>query len=387
MSAPDAQVHLRTLALRDFRNLQRVDLAFPAAGVAVVGENGQGKSNLLEAVYYLHLLRSVRGARDVDIVRFGALGFHIAARTEGGSYHELSAGFERQGKRKRVKLDGAEPQRLSDALGALPCVLFSPADVELVAGAPSARRRYLDILLALSSRPYLAALQRYRHALAQRNAALREAFRSGGQRAEQRVAVWEAPLAEHGAVLWRERVAWAQRASGRFATMCAAIGERAPVAMRYATSLEPASTSSADISSALTTALAEKRALDVRRGLTHAGPHRDDLALTLDGRELRAFGSAGQQRTAAIALRLLEGETLRERLGAAPLLLLDDPFAELDVRRSARILELLAEQGMGQTLLTVPRETDIPPALTQLARWSITDGVVQTGARTSESVA
>jgi DNA replication and repair protein RecF len=375
MTERSARVLLRSLALRDFRNLGRVDLVFPAAGVAIVGENGQGKSNLLEAIYYLHLLRSVRGARDVDVVRFGAPGFHISARTEGGAHHELSAGFERQGKRKRVKLDGGEPQRLSDGLGALPCVLFSPADVELVAGAPSARRRYLDILLALSSRPYLMALQRYRHALAQRNAALRDAQRSA--QSEQRIAVWEAPLAQHGAVLWRERVAWADRASDRFSEMCGAIGERVSVGLRYATALEPASGDLADIAAALTESLAQKRGLDVRRGLTHTGPHRDDLALTLDGRELRAFGSAGQQRTAAIALRLLEGETLRERLGAAPLLLLDDPFAELDVRRSARILELLAEHGMGQTLLTVPRDTDIPPALTQLARWSIADGIVR----------
>jgi DNA replication and repair protein RecF len=379
MTTTDARVLLRTLALRDFRNLARLDLTFPAAGVAVIGENGQGKSNLLEAIYYLHLLRSVRGARDVDVVRFSAAGFHVAARTEGGAHHELSAGFERQGKRKRVKMDGAEPQRLSDALGALPCVLFSPADVELVAGAPSARRRYLDILLALSSRPYLAALQRYRHALAQRNAALRDALRNSGHKAEQRIAVWEAPLAEHGAVLWRERVAWADRAAIRFAEMCTAIGEQSPVAMRYATALEPASRDTVDIADALLRALEGKRSLDVRRGLTHAGPHRDDLALTLDGRELRAFGSAGQQRTAAIAMRLLEGETLRSRLGASPLLLLDDPFAELDVRRSARILELLAEHGMGQTLLTVPRESDIPPALTQLARWRIAGGVVDTG--------
>jgi DNA replication and repair protein RecF len=188
--------------------------------------------------------------------------------------------------------------------------------------------------------------------------------------------VWEAPLAEHGAVLWRERVAWAERASPQFATTCAAIGEVDPVGMRYATSLEPASEDLAEVAAALARALESKRALDVRRGLTHAGPHRDDLTLTLDSRELRAFGSAGQQRTAAIALRLLEGETLRERLGAAPLLLLDDPFAELDVRRSARILELLAAQGLGQTLLTVPRETDIPPALTQLVRWSIVGGRV-----------
>ena len=376
MSREGARVVLGALALRDFRNLARLDLGFPSAGAVIVGENGQGKSNLLEAIYYLHLLRSVRGARDVDVVRFGAPGFHISARTSGGTYHELSAGFERQGRRKRVKLDGGEPPRLSDARGALPCVLFSPADVDLVAGAPSSRRRYLDILLALSSRPYLAALQRYRGALAQRNAALRESMRGSAPRAEQRVAVWEAPLAEHGAVLWRERVRWAEQAAGRFAELCAAIGEQAPVAMRYATALEPPAIDLEQIVDALARALEQKRGIDMRRGITHAGPHRDDLTLTLDGRELRAFGSAGQQRTAAIALRLLEAETLHARLGAAPLFLLDDPFAELDVRRSARILELLADQGMGQTLLTVPRESDIPPALSRLARWRIAAGEV-----------
>jgi DNA replication and repair protein RecF len=376
MTAADARVVLRSLALRDFRNLARLDLSFPPAGVVVIGDNGQGKTNLLEAIYYLHLLRSVRGARDVDIVRFGAPGFHISARADGGVNHEISAGFERQGKRKRVKLGGSEPQRLSDALGALPCVLFSPADVELVAGAPTARRRYLDILLALSSRPYLSALQRYRHALAQRNAALRDAMKSGGARAEQRIAVWEAPLAEHGAVLWLERVLWAEEAAPRFAAVCEAIGEQTEVSMRYASSLEPASRSLEDVKSALARGLEERRQLDVRRCLTHTGPHRDDLALLLGGRELRAFGSAGQQRTGAIALRLLEGETLRQRLGVAPMLLLDDPFAELDVHRSSRILELLGEQAMGQTVLTVPRESDIPPALTQLSRWRIAEGII-----------
>ncbi|MEP6999637.1 MAG: DNA replication and repair protein RecF [bacterium] len=373
----DARVVLRTLALRDFRNLARLDLAFPAAGVVVIGDNGQGKSNLLEAIYYLHLLRSVRGARDADVVRFGAPGFHVAARTEGGTNHEVSAGFERQGRRKRVKLDGSEAQRLSDALGALPCVLFSPADVELVAGAPSARRRYLDILLALSSRTYLTALQRYRHALAQRNAALRDALRATGAKAEQRIAVWEAPLAQHGAVLWLERVRWAEQAASRFETICAAIGEQSSVSMRYATSLEPSSRALADVQQALAVSFGQKRPMDIRRCLTHSGPHRDDLALALAGRELRAFGSAGQQRTGAIALRLLEGETLRERLGVAPMLLLDDPFAELDVHRSSRILELLAAQSMGQTVLTVPRESDIPSALTQLSRWRIEGGVVR----------
>ena len=376
MSSSNPRVHLQSLAIREFRNLAKLDLQFPAPGVVIIGDNGQGKSNLLEAIYYLHLLRSVRGARDVDVVRFGAAGFHLAATSAGGAHRELSAGFQRQGRRKRVKLEGVEPQRLSDALGALPCVLFSPADVDLIAGAPSSRRRYLDILLALSSRPYLSALQRYRHALAQRNAALRDAGRGLGPKAEQRIAVWEQPLAEHGAVLWLERVTWADGVAERFAGMVAAIGEQTPVSLRHASSLEPRSRDMADVAAALAQGLEQRRALDIRRCLTHTGPHRDDLSVMLGERELRAFGSAGQQRTAAIALRLLEAETLRERLGTAPMLLLDDPFAELDVRRSSRILELLGERAMGQTVLTVPRESDIPPALTALSRWRISDGVV-----------
>ena len=126
----------------------------------------------------------------------------------------------------------------------------------------------------------------------------------------------------------------------------------------------------------LLAALEEKRALDLRRGITHVGPHRDDLELTLDGRDLRLFGSAGQQRSAAIALRLLEAATLRDHFGAEPLLLLDDPFAELDIRRAGRILVMLEERGIGQTILVVPRETDIPPGLMRLDRLQINAGAI-----------
>jgi len=381
-----ARATLRRLALRDFRNFERADLAFPPDGLAIVGENGHGKSNLLEAVYYLHLLRSVRGARDAELVRFGAGAFHLQAEVDVPSpsaarAHDIGAGFERVGKRKRVRLDGAEVPRLADALGALPSVIFSPGDVTLVAGSPSERRRYLDVALALTSRPYLAALQAYRGALVRRNAALRDALRTG--REESRAAVWEPALAEHGAVLWTARRAWVARWAGRFAELCAAIGERAPTRMAYETALAADGEGGDEVAGArraLAGALAEKRGLDVRRGLTHAGPHRDDLALALGGRDLRVYGSAGQQRTAAIALRMLEAATLREALGVEPLFLLDDPFAELDARRAHRILELLGDAGMGQTLLVVPRASDIPGELTRLERRTIHDGVVQAGA-------
>ena len=380
--ATSERLWLRRLTIRDFRNLERVDLELPAEGIVVVGENGHGKTNLLEAVYYLQLLRSVRGARDQDLVRFGAAGFHVAAHAEGGHppRRDVSVGFERAGKRKRARRDGSEPARLSDALGGLPSVIFSPGDVQLVAGAPSERRRYLDVTLALTSRRYLAALQSYRGALARRNAALRDAARLGA--GDARVSVWEPALAEHGAVLWAARVAWVERAAPEFVRLCAAIGERGAARMRYASALSaPDDAELAARRELLTRALREKRPLDLKRGVTHAGPHRDDLELALEGRDLRLFGSAGQQRTAAIGLRILEAATLRDASGAAPLFLLDDPFAELDARRSHCILELLSSAGLGQTLLTVPRAGDIPPELTRLERWDIREGVLSRGER------
>ena len=367
--AEHGAVVLRRLVARDFRNLRRLELAPPRAGVALVGENGHGKTNLLEAVYYLQLLRSARGARDVEVVRFGERGFHVSADVEvGGQAHSIGVGFDRQGRRKKVVRDGGEAKRLSDAFGGLPSVLVSPRDVTLVSGAPAERRRFLDVVLSLTSRRYLAALQRYRTALQHRNAALREAVRGRADAAT--VAVWEPALAEHGAVLWSERLAWVERWAPEYAALCAAIGERTGVELRYASRI-PSEGAAAD---ALLAALESKRLLDIRRGLTHAGPHRDDLELRLGDRELRLYGSAGQQRTAALALRVLEARTLRAHVGSAPLLLLDDPFAELDARRSHRILGLLAAGGLGQVLLAVPREADIPPELTWLERRWIHDG-------------
>ena len=367
-----AAARLERLVVRDFRNLAHVELEPPAAGLVVVGENGQGKTNLLEAIHYLAILRAARGARDVDLVRFGAAGFHVGATVETSGRHEIGVGFERAGKRKRARIDGSIPDRLSDALGALPSVLFSPDDVELISGSPNARRRYLDIMLALTTPGYLAALQRYRAALVRRNAALRESARSkrGGSAS---VAVWEPTLAEQGAVLWSARVAWVESTADRFAGLAAEIGEAERAQLRYTSALS----TDGPPADALAAALEEKRPLDLRRGFTHAGPHRDDLAITLDGRELRTFGSAGQQRSAAIALRMLEAATFRERSGRAPVFLLDDPFAELDVRRAARILAMLTRDAPGQTILAVPRDSDIPTELTRLARVRVAAGTVE----------
>ena len=366
----EGRIRLDSISIRDFRNLERVDLQLPAEGVAIIGDNGHGKTNLLEAIYYLQIMRSIRDARDQDLTRFDATGFHIAAKVHEPDEHEISVGFERSSKRKKVMLDGVQPRRLSDALGSFPSVMFSPRDLELVSGAPSERRRYLDLVLALTDRKYLHALQHYRANLARRNAALRNATRRGASDAE--VSVWEPALAEHGSRLIETRARWVASSAPEFARLSEDIGENGEAQIRY---VSPFAESEARYD-VLLAAFEEKRALDMRRGLTHVGPHRDDLELTLDGRDLRLFGSAGQQRTAAIALRMLEAATLRDHAGAEPVLLLDDPFAELDIRRASRILQMLEKRGLGQTILVVPREADIPPGLMRLDRLSVRNGII-----------
>ena len=377
-SAPPAtavrRIGLTSLRIRDFRNLESVDLAPAPDGIALIGDNGHGKTNLLEAIYYLQLYRSFRGARDAELVRFGAAAFHLSAAASGARAERMSVGFEcgpgrRPGGRKRIRIDGVEPETIADAVGVIPAVLFAPRDAAMVAGAPAERRRFLDVMLSLASRPYLRMLQRYRAALVRRNVALRDAQRGGQLDA---VAAWEPALAQAGAALYAARAHWAVRAAPAFADLCARIGERESAVLRYDGPDGPP----ADLEAQLREALDRRRALHVKRGLTLDGPHRDDLALELDGRELRTYGSAGQQRTAAIALRLLEASTLRDAYDAEPLVLLDDPFAELDVGRARRILELLEDGARGQTVLAVPREEEIPARFTRLERYRVDQGRV-----------
>ena len=367
----DPAVIVTAISLLGFRNLAGAKIEIPPSGAVLIGENGHGKTNFLEALYYLQLLRSFRGALDVDVVGFGEDGFHLGASVESGAGSAtLSIGFERSSRRKKATIDGKKPPRLSDAFGHVPTVMFSPRDAELVSGGPSERRRYLDIMLAATSRRYLHALHSYRLALQQRNSALRAAMRGGGSEGE--VEVWEPAMAEHGAVLVDARAEWAGLRASEFGELCAAIGETAGTTLRYRARLA----GTGDTRAALTESLAEHRGIDLRRGITHAGPHRDELVLELGGREMREFASAGQQRTGAIALRMLEAATLRESCGAKPVLLLDDPFAELDSRRSAAILALLASSGFGQAFLCVPKAEEIPAELSSVERWGIQAGVI-----------
>ena len=377
---------LRELELRHFRNLGIQELRFPPEGVAVIGDNAQGKTNLLEAIYYLESFRSFRGAGDSELTEFAEDVFYLKGYVDGDRPATVSAGFDRKRKKKKVSVDGSDAVRISAALGRLGAVVFSPADVDLVSGGPGLRRRFLDIVLSLNRKGYVESLTAYRKALAQRNAALKSDV------APLAVRAWDEALIDSGATVTCLRHEWAAAWSDPFTAYCAAISGNDPVGMAYRPDLGapgdcPASedgafgTEEGAVRDRFRARLDGSWETDMRRRATTPGPHRDELLLTIasDGRSLpaRTYGSGGQRRTAALALRLTEAATIRRNRGAEPILLLDDAFAELDEVRSGRIMELLREEGTGQVILTVPRESDVQLRGPSLPRWRIRAGVIE----------
>mgnify|MGYP002622793128 CR=1 FL=1 len=348
-----------SLVVRGFRNLADATLELPAGGMALIGPNGHGKTNLLEALAYPVLFRSLRGARDRDVARFGGPGFHVAVTRDDGV--AVATTWHAADGRKRVTVGGEERPRITDALGAWLAVSFLPTDLALVQGGAGERRRWLDRMLSLGSATYLGALLRYRAAVAQRNAALRRQDASSA-------AAFDGPLAQAGAVVVAGRLAWLAAAEATWREELASLGEPLEVTMRYRGDAELADPAAWD------ERIAAHRVRDQQRGQTTLGPHRDDLVLGLGQKALREFGSTGQQRTAAIGLRLLEHDTLARDRDTRPALLVDDVFAELDGSRQARLADRLQAAAV-QLVVTAPRPEDLPDAL-EAPRWHVHDGTI-----------
>lgn len=357
-------MELTSVTIRNFRNLASVDVEIPPSGVVIIGDNGQGKTNFLEAIYYLVLFRSFRGARDRDLVRFGEAGFFVA----GDVSPRVTVGYEAASKRKKVTADGAEVKRLTEAVGLVSVVALAPADRNLVDGGPAGRRRYLDVLLSLSTDGYLRMLSEWRAIMRQRNAALKRRNRLEAQAFDKALASIAHPIAE-------ARNEWVSQSRGRFAELCAALGETIqPGISYYSRHWIPF-----EGPEGLERVLAAKIDRDLRHGTTTVGPHRDDLILTLRGKDVRKFGSAGQQRTAAIALRLLEAQALERSHSSHPIALFDDVFAELDQERQERLLALIDQSLPGQAIITAPRDVEVPAALLDRPRWSMIGGRLDQG--------
>jgi DNA replication and repair protein RecF len=350
-------VRLRRITVRGYRNLADLEREAPARGVAILGANAQGKTNLLEAIYYPVLFRSFRGSPDQQVGGNGG-GFHVDLEVDGAENRRITATY--LGRKKRITLDGEVIERLTDAVGAWIAVAFLPSDLGLASGPAAERRLYLDRLLSLSSRNYLKALGRYRAALAQRNSALR-------QGATAMARAFDATLAEAGSELVRGRLGWVSQAARQFAAEFDCMGEREPARLLYQGSSE------------LGEALSWKWALDVSlpedlaRGMTTIGPHRHDLVMEIGGRRVREFGSTGQQRSAAVALKLIEIDTLRQSRKTEPALLLDDVFAELDRERQTRLALRLMGPDDRQVFVSSPRPDELPENL-ELPVWTVEAG-------------
>ncbi|MFJ8440087.1 DNA replication/repair protein RecF [Kitasatospora griseola] len=373
-------MHVAHLSLADFRSYARVEVPLDPGVTAFVGPNGQGKTNLVEAIGYIATLGSHRVATDAPLVRLGAERAVVRASVvaQGGRTTLVELEIT-PGKANRARLNRSDNVRPRDVLGVLRTVLFAPEDLSLVKGDPGERRRFLDELLTARA-PRLAGVRSdYERVLKQRNALLKTAATArrhgGGKSADlATLEVWDGHLARTGAELTAFRI---QLVAALQPLVAEAYRQLAPgggeTVLEYRSSFEgELPTSREQAEQQLLDALQSARAQEVARGLTLVGPHRDELLLRLGPLPAKGYASHGESWSYALALRLASYELLRAE-GGEPVLILDDVFAELDARRRDRLAELVA--GGEQVLVTAAVAEDVPKALSG-ARYAVSDGAV-----------
>jgi DNA replication and repair protein RecF len=375
-------VYVRRLELADFRSYERVEVDFEPGPSVLVGPNGFGKTNLVEAMGYVATLGSHRVATDQPLVRAGAeraIVRCVIVHDERELLVELEIV---PGKANRARLGRAPVTRARDIIGALKLVLFAPEDLALVRGDPAERRRYLDDLLVQRQPRYAGVRADYERVLKQRNALLRTAYlarKVAGRAGDlSTLDVWDVHLARHGAELVAGRLelcaALANHVGKAYDAVSAGRGEARIAYEAKSWSGEPPVTPDREaIEAALATALTETRTSEVERGVTLVGPHRDDVVLTLGELPAKGYASHGESWSFALALRLAAFELLRSE-GVEPVLVLDDVFAELDSGRRLRLAEMVGSAS--QVLVTCAVAEDVPASLAG-PRYTVGEGQVQ----------
>ncbi|HEX4673438.1 MAG TPA: DNA replication and repair protein RecF [Solirubrobacteraceae bacterium] len=359
------------VSLRDFRCYEHAEVEIGEGLTVVSGPNGAGKTNLLEALYFGCTGRSCRTTNEREVVRFGAGAARVVVQALGeDGAHELSVGFE-PGQPKRMRADGAPVERLLDVAGRPLVSVFLPDRLELVKGAPSLRRAHLDQLVSALWPARAGTRRAYAQSLAQRNALISRIRSGHGSRAS--LATWDAQLAAHGIALMQDRARAIDTVSESFAQLGTALGLAGDPELRYrprSRAAEPAE---------LAAELAERVDSDLERGFTGHGPHRDDVSFSCQGRELRAYGSQGQQRLALLALLLAEREAIAASRDITPLMLLDDVMSELDRDRREALVEVL--RAGGQAVITTTDVEHVPGvADLEVTNLVVADGSVREGA-------
>jgi DNA replication and repair protein RecF len=358
-------VELRRLQLKNHRNYARLDLV-PGPGINVfIGPNGQGKTNLLEAVAVLALSSSPRARREIELV--GPVGPESRIEAEvfaAGRKVEVSLSLHVEGDRAKrtIEVDGVR-RRGFDLPGHFRATLFWPDDLGLIKAGPELRRRFLNHMLVQVEPGYARALGALRRVLEQRNSLLKRI--AAGEERSDVLEAWDEELLRYGGEIARARARAVAELQPEAASSHAEIADGERLEISY---LGPPD----DLASAVHNSLAE----DLRRGSTSVGPHRDDVAVSLDGRDARSFASQGQQRTAVVSLKLAEAALVMRRTGERPVLLLDDVLSELDAERRGALLRRIA--GEGQVIVTSAEVGPFPPELISEARvWTVHEGQIE----------
>ncbi|MFJ4987432.1 DNA replication/repair protein RecF [Streptomyces sp. NPDC088732] len=374
-------MHVAHLSLADFRSYARVEVPLDPGVTAFVGPNGQGKTNLVEAVGYLATLASHRVASDAPLVRMGADRAIVRAAVVQGDRQQLVELEINPGRANRARLNRSSQVRPRDLLGIVRTVLFAPEDLALVKGDPGERRRFLDELLTARAPRMAGVRSDYERVLKQRNTLLKSAAmarRHGGRGADlSTLDVWDQHLARAGAELLAQRLdlthALQPLADKAYEQLAPGGG---PVALEYRSSVGEriaGASGREELYGLLLEALGEVRKQEIERGVTLVGPHRDDLSLNLGRLPAKGYASHGESWSYALALRLASYELLCAD-GGEPVLVLDDVFAELDARRRDRLAELVAPGE--QVLVTAAVDDDVPGVLIG-ARYAVENGGVE----------
>jgi len=371
-------MHVSHLSLSDFRSWSALELELAPGTTALVGPNGQGKTNIVEALLYVATLASHRVSTDAPLVRQGCERAVVRVRVEREDRPTLVELELNPGRANRARINKGPVPRAREVLGLLRTVLFAPEDLSLVRGDPSERRRFLDDLLVSRAPRFGGVRSDYERVLKQRNALLKTAFlaRRGGGGDMRTLDVWDAHLARSGADLLAARLDLvddlAPLVERAYREVSKGSGE---TALFYRSSLGealPESHDRAQLAPALLSELARVRPQEIERGVSLVGPHRDDLVLSLGAMPVKGYASHGEGWSVALALRLASYELLRAD-GGEPVLVLDDVFAELDTGRRDRLAKLV--QGAEQVLVTAAVPADVPQVLAG-CRYDVHDGSV-----------
>jgi DNA replication and repair protein RecF len=358
-------VHLEHLRLRDFRNYGRLDADFAPGFHLLLGNNAQGKTNVLEAIYLLSTLRSFRGVGGAQMVRHERRGYFVGGTAVHQGRHELKMYWSN--KERSLSIDGRPVRKLTDYLGTLRTVVFCTEDLQLVKGTGRIRRRFLDLLLAQSHAAYLPLLQRYARALRARNALLKHPATD-----ESALEGFSRELIHAGNQIIQQREELIPRISPLARLAYRRISNDAEeLQIQYQRSAKQD----------LAVDLAQSRQRERSYRTTVVGPHRDDLQLTLDGRPATQFGSEGQKRSVSLALKMAQAEYISGIHGIPPVLLIDDVMGELDMKRRTGFLPLLERnhRAGGQAFMTATEENWPEELGTRLKRWTVDQGRLATG--------